>query len=492
MSKMPGMLGLALTLLATQSEAEPIKLHPSNPHYYLFNGQPTILITSAEHYGAVVNKDFDYVTYFDTLKSYGLNYTRIYPGALFEPMGKFLKGNTLGPKPWSLVVPWARSNVPGYSLCGNKFDLDQWDSEYFSRLRDLVSKAADRGIVVEICFFNAQYSDTWPISPLSSDNNIQGVGRCDFEDAQTLNHPDLVKREDDYVRKITQEVNAYDNVILEICDEPFLTGTPIALAGPWVGHFIEVIKNAERGLPNRHLIAQQLEGPVGGPCDFSTHPDVSIIVAQYVWESLAEQMGGMKALDLEYGHNKPIEFNETSYYPSSYKGDKVADSRVEAWEFVVGGGASFNQLNGLYTAQDPAGKTPDNAQILRALQNLKGFIYSFDFVKMQPDKSLVVSGVPEGAICRASSQSGQQYALYLHHSKDGTGSSWPAGDAYTVVPGSYTDRLVLKLPAGTYKIDWVEPATGSIVLTDTITHKGGNRTFTTPTHSVDIALRIKR
>ena len=43
-------------------------------------------------------------------------------------------------------------------------------------------------------------------------------------------------------------------------------------------------------------------------------------------------MGGMKALDYEYGRNKPIEFNETAYYPFWYKGDKVGDSRVEAWE----------------------------------------------------------------------------------------------------------------------------------------------------------------
>ena len=103
------------TLSAGLLGAAPIAVHPDNPHYYLFNGKPTILITSAEHYGGVVNKDFDYVTYFDALKSYGLNYTRIYPGALFEPMGKFVRGNTLGPKPASLIVPWARSNVPAVS-----------------------------------------------------------------------------------------------------------------------------------------------------------------------------------------------------------------------------------------------------------------------------------------------------------------------------------------------------------------------------------------
>jgi hypothetical protein len=98
-------------LLAIGLSAEPIKLHPENPHYYLFRGQPTILITSAEHYGGVVNKDFDYVTYFDALKSYGLNYTRIYPGYLFEPMGKFMKGNTLAPSPSTLPChgPGARN-----------------------------------------------------------------------------------------------------------------------------------------------------------------------------------------------------------------------------------------------------------------------------------------------------------------------------------------------------------------------------------------------
>jgi len=51
--------------------ADPIKPHPSNPHYFLFKGKPTVLITSAEHYGSVVNGDFDYETYLNALKSYG-------------------------------------------------------------------------------------------------------------------------------------------------------------------------------------------------------------------------------------------------------------------------------------------------------------------------------------------------------------------------------------------------------------------------------------
>src|SRR5207253_10192157 len=57
----------------------------------------------------------------------------------------------------------------------------------------------------------SQYSDSWPISPLYYENNVQDVGKCDFEDAQTLKHPDLVRREADYVRKITQEVRSEEH-----------------------------------------------------------------------------------------------------------------------------------------------------------------------------------------------------------------------------------------------------------------------------------------
>ncbi len=467
------------------SAAGPIQLHPENPHYFLFRGKPTILITSAEHYGAVINKEFDYVAYFDMLKSYGLNYTRIYPGALLEPQGKFLPGNTLGPKPGSLIVPWARSDTPGYLFCGNKFDLDRWDPEYFARLKDFITKAGERGIVVEICFFNAQYSDTWPLSPLYHENNIQGVGKCSFEDAQTLKCPDVVQREVDYVRKITQEVNEFDNVILEVVDEAPDIGTGIEAAAPWVTHLLEVVKDAESKLPKKHLLAQQVEGEVGGIFDFSTHPNVDLIVTQYVWPK-GLHIGGMKGLDFLYKHDKPIEFNETGYYPAWYRGDKVGASRVEAWEFMVGGGAGFNHLNGLFTVENPGGKTPDNAQILGALKNLKEFIHSFDFVRMHPDKSYIVSGLRSGTYCRGMSEPGEQYALYHHH------SLLERGTLYTVTPGTYTEELALRLPAGSYKADWVDPGTGAVLETQTFTHGGGNRTFTTPEHSVDVALRIKR
>jgi len=164
----------------------------------------------------------------------------------------------------------------------------------------------------------------------------------------------------------------------------------------------------------------------------------------------------------------------------------VADSRLEAWEFMGGGGASFNQLNGRYTVADPAGGTADNAQLLRSLQNLKAFLDSFDLCKMHPDRSLVLSGVSAGAHWRAISEVGKQYALYLHHGKGGR------GQFYVAVPGKYHESLLLRLPAGSYNIDWVDPATGAVIRSENLHHQGGLRSFPAPSYTLDLALSIKR
>jgi hypothetical protein len=107
---------------------------------------------------------------------------------------------------------------------------------------------------------------------------------------------------------------------------------------------------------------------------------------------------------------------------------------------------------------------------------------------MSPEPVFVRRGIPAGVYCRGISETGRQYALYHHHSEiksNGTGS-------YAVTPGSYAEDLELELPGGKYKADWVDPASGAVLSSETFTHQAGNRIFITPTHTVDIALRIKR
>lgn len=477
------LVSLSMALMAS-SFSQPVSLLPGNPHYFLYKDKPLILITSAEHYGAVVNRKFDYNAYFDWLASYGLNYTRIYPGYLTEPPDKWIKGNTLGLRSDEIILPWKRSNEPGYAMGGNKFDLDQWDEEYFQRLKDFIQAASKRDIIVEICFFNAQYSDCWPICPLYYKNNIQGTGNCNFNSAQTLDDMDLAKREADYVAHITREVNDFDNVILELCDEPTINGTSPEKAGRWLDYLINTVVSTEKELPKKHLVAQQVEGDLDGPCDFSADPRISIVTCQYAYWSSGEQLGGLNGLKYKYNLNKPVELNETYYYPVWFKEDSIGDSRVEAWEFIVGGGGAFNHLNGVYTNENPSGNTPDNKKLCNSLKVLKDFMYSLEFTKMKPDKEFV-RGLPDEANYRGMSEEGKQYALYIHYGRSTDFS------AFIISPGNYRNEIMVRIPSGKYKAEWVDPSTGEKVKT-VLKSKGEELKLTSPVFTEDIALKIKR
>jgi hypothetical protein len=444
------------------------------------------LITSDQHYGAVTNMDFDYTIFLDTLAAYGLNFTRIYPGAYIEKDGEYMPDNNLGARNGRQILPWKKTDSGGAHevLGGFKLDLDRWNEEYFARLKDFISKAQDRDIIVDIAFFNGMYPDRWEYQAMYRSNNIQGVGTCVFNEVQTLLDTALARRHEDYVRKITREVNGFDNVILDICDEPFQDGCKPELYHDWISRMIDAIRDEEKALPKKHLIAQTIDSHTrGGPGDFSADDRVNVLENEYTW--------GIANLDHEYVHDKPMVLIETCYYPF-YDGDKLAASRVEAWEFLVGGGAAFMQLNGLYSTFNPGAAGTENHLLASQLRILKKFMNDLDFIKMRRDTSFIAAGIPGDAFARAISEPGKQYAFYMHHSKYGCWFWEPMqmGACYDVIPGNYRDELILNLKAGTYRAEWIDPPTGEVIRIDRFSHEGGKMTIDTPFYKVDIALKI--
>ena len=169
-------IAIVLVISSCTKEHKPLCLHPRNSHYFLFREKPVVLIGSTEHYGAVMNLDFDYIKYLDELASFGLNITRTFSGIYVEPQGAFnIAKNTLAPGQGKFICPWARSSEPGYPGGGNKFDLTKWDPEYFARLKDFIAEAGKRNIVVELDLFSNFYDTVqWKLSPLYYSNNING------------------------------------------------------------------------------------------------------------------------------------------------------------------------------------------------------------------------------------------------------------------------------------------------------------------------------
>ena len=469
--------------MARNASPSVIGICEKNPHYFQYKGKEVLLITSAEHYGAVISRKFDYVRYFDKLAAYGLNYTRIYPGAFVECAGRWLPEDNMAPGA-DLIVPWARSDTPGYHGGGSKFDLDRWDPEYFIRLRDFIEQAERRGIIVEICFFNCMYDEFWPYSPMHADANIQGIGGCEPNEYQTLDNEPLVQEQLKYVEKLIVETNQYDNVIYEFIDEPTLFMTPSHKAYQWIDVLIGKAVDVESRLPKRHMLAQQLELGV----DFCGDDRVALIVTQYI-QMNARQVGGVLALDNCYCYNKPIELNET-FYVNSWKKDNLVDtSRLEAWEFMVGGGAGFNQLNGFCITFDPAGDHEANHAVLMGLKNLRTFLEGFDYVKMTRDNG-AVRAVSIGAQVNMISEKGSQYAIYMHHSFPCLGG-W-RGTYYEPNYGDYSPRLTLSLDAGDYTVTYIEPETLRVLGEQRVHNNGENVEINCPKYSLDLAISIKR
>ena len=455
--------GNVLSVNAAQpaKRIRPIQLHPDNPHYFLWRGKPTVLITSGEHYGAVLNRAFDYKKYLKTLESFGFNLTRTFSGAYCEPIGAFkIQNNTLAPAKNKLICPWARSNIPRYANGGNKFDLTKWDNTYFKRLRNFVNEAGKCGVVVELVLFCPFYKDDmWKLSPMNAVNNINNIGKMERTEVYTLNHPRLLAIQDSMVRRIVQELRDFDNVYYEICNEPYFGGVTLE----WQNHIAEVIVKTEAKFKTKHLIAQNIANK--SEKIVKPNPHVSIFNFHYAKPP--------KAVTENYGLNKVIGDDETGF-----AGSEPKPYRLEGWDFIIAGGAVYDNLDYSFTVNHEDGTAKINAPgsggpvLHKQLEILKDFINSFDFIKMKPDNSVIKGGIPDKATARALVQTGHAYAIYIK--------------------GGDEAKLIVELPKGNYRAEWVNTKTGKVDKAEKFQHANGNRTLLSSKYVDDIALRIRR
>ncbi|MES2456711.1 MAG: cellulase family glycosylhydrolase [Bacteroidota bacterium] len=456
-------IGLCLLIFSARAQKKPIALHQKNLHYFTYRGKPTILITSAEHYGAVVNLDFDYITYLDELKSHGLNLTRTFTGAYIEPAGAFsITNNTLAPAAGRLICPWKRSSQTGYAGGGNKFDLNQWDEAYFRRLKDFVAQAQNRGVIVELAFFCPFYDESqWKVSPMNAVNNINNIGNIASKNVYTLDKSgELLNVHDRLVKKIVDEFRNYDNLIYEICNEPYFGGVTM----DWQHHIAETIRAAEQGFKYQHLISQNIANNTLKIKD--PHPAVSVFNFHYATPPLA--------VADNYHLNKVIGDNETGF-----AGNADETYRMQGWLFILAGGSLYNNLDYSFTAekengsyQYPATQPGGGSTALRKqLGFLQHFMRSIDFINMQPDLTFVKTAFSKNARVQALVNPGRQYALYLY--------------------GEQKKELELELPAGKYQIQWMNTLTGAWEGHHNVSHPGGMLKLPIPVYQSDIAVRIE-
>ncbi len=280
-----------------QQASGPLVVHPVNPRYLAdAQGAPVYLTGShtwsnlQDEWTNSYNVTFDYEAYLDFLQDHNHNFIRMWRAELPQYM---YPGDTeyrfSAPHPWAQVGSAPDDNPnqgpsggvpgPGFSgmpsnggpgisppggddsnptpNTGSPFDLEQFNSAYFDRLRQRCEAAGQRGIYVSIMLFEGHglqfTSEGWFSHPFNAANNVNGInGDLNGDgvgiETHTLANPALTAVQEAYVRKVIDTVNDLDNVMFEIANESHADSVD------WQNHFIDFIHQYEQTLPQQHPV----------------------------------------------------------------------------------------------------------------------------------------------------------------------------------------------------------------------------------------------
>lgn len=450
-----------MALAAWTVAGAPVSVHAPNPHYYEWKGKPLVLLTSGEHYGALLNGDFDYKKYLAALAKDGLNLTRIFTGVYREVPGDFgITRNTLAPRDEAFIAPYARA--------GGKFDLTQWNPAYWTRLHALLDEAQRLGIVVEVTVFCVYYQDRmWELSPWHPRNNRNATPDVPRGEVLSLKHARYLALQEALAKKLGAELARHDNVIVEVTNEPYITNTPT----DWQAHMAQVLKKAFPA----HLVGQNIANFTKAVVD--PDPVLSFLNFHYARPPVA--------VAENYRLNRIIGLDETGF-----DGTLDAIYRIQAWDFLHAGGGHYNNLDYSFVAghEDGSFLVPGTSpgggsrELRTQLGILKRLFDAIPFSTMRPMGSVTVDA---GWSARAFGND-QVVAIYAH-----SGQVHPnRRPRYTYQTGRQRLTLRTNLAAGRYTAEWWDTRAGKTESL-TFTHDGGLAVLPSPEISEDVAVVLR-
>ena len=203
---------------------------------------------------------FDFGKYLEELRRYNHNFIRLWAWeqARWAPWSDGKDGN---PKDWFVEPNPYRRTGPGEALDGKaKFDLEKFDEAYFSRLRERVRRAGEQGIYVSIMLFQGWSSakgwlggKPWDGHPYNPKNNIQGFnGNPTGNSGPGLDLAAVRDWQAKYIRKVVDTVNDLDNVLYEVTNEGGYK--------EWDWWVVETVQAYQKGKPKQHPVGLTAHG----------------------------------------------------------------------------------------------------------------------------------------------------------------------------------------------------------------------------------------
>src|SRR5262249_10112181 len=226
----------------------PLSVSTANPRYFSDRNGNAVYLTGSPNWYSLQDAGqlghpvttLDYNSYLNFLQSHNHNFFRLWPGEGWEASSSTSQ--------YSAPISF---RLLGGSYDNNpKFDLHQFDQNYFDRMRQRVLAARDRRIYVSIMLFNGWSIDAkgypgnpWPGHPFHAKNNVNGIDGDPGNTGQglvthTLQIPAITELQEAHVRKVIDTVNDLDNLLYEISNEDY----PSAAGTQWQYHMINFVK----------------------------------------------------------------------------------------------------------------------------------------------------------------------------------------------------------------------------------------------------------
>lgn len=434
----------------------PVRIDPQNWRYFtdesgeaiVFTGSHTWMRKREEGHWVAYGWDLKkFNKYMDFLQYWNLNYIRLW---MWEQEGD--------------INIWQKT-------AEGRFDLNKLNQPYFDRVHSFVLAARSRGIYVGVMLFQgwsgcceASKAD-WPRHPMYKDNNINGINGdpagMDFgEQVHALKNPNIVRFQEEYVRKMINTLNDFDNIIWEIGNETIKSSIP------WKKHMVEFIRSYEKTRPKQHLILDGTGNGVGNKSILTTDADTFSPCVTTRWASPddpyissppapADSLGKPIILDNDHLGNHFLRFTPLN-------------QRNWAWKAFIRGNHPIHMdcYDVFWDGEEPTPNHPIKGVATnphydpqrKSLGDIQRFAKKIDLEKMIP--------VSDSSVCSTT------YCLV------NADKTWLAYQPDTL------GEIVLPLKAGNYEVesfDTVDSSTENSLLR----WNGGNKHFFKPAHVLE-------
>lgn len=245
--------------------AGPLTRCQENPRYFAKPNGDAVYLTGAHTWATLHERMlpetpvFDYSAWLDLMEKNGHNFLRLWAWEHAAWMQFTNRKVIYGPLRY-------RRTGPGVALDGGpKFDLNQFNDDFFDRLRSRVVRAGERGIYVAVMFFQGFSVDkrktdavddgnnAFDGHPMNKANNVNGIdgdpnGSGTGRQVHTLDVPEVVTLHEKFVKRVIDELNDLGHIIWEISNETHKGSVEFQY------HMIRLIQDYEKTKPKQHLV----------------------------------------------------------------------------------------------------------------------------------------------------------------------------------------------------------------------------------------------